>query len=173
MGMESYLLRLHGNRSDRKNIVEFAQSSLGLVQDIDQFYARTPPYSYYVSRDGRHVIEFEFREENDQIDLSVRFALCHPSSVGPIFLGLIESLMEQFDLTATICENLPENEPREYSRFDDRFAANCLWSISDAKSMWQRQFGPEEAGLSVSDALRRFVVKSVPVVSPSPDLQLT
>jgi hypothetical protein len=107
------------------------------------------------------VIEFEFFQAADGYEVSLRFALCHPSSVDRVFVEVALSLMSEFYLTATICEELPKDEPREYtSRDRDRFITNCCWSIARSRLLWRQMFGMEEAGLSVSDALRRYFMNN-------------
>jgi hypothetical protein len=158
MGAESYLLRLRGQQSDLPSVVSYCRSSFGVMPDLQQF-ALSDAYSYYVFRDALHVIEFEFYQSVGSYEISIRFALCHPSSVDQVFLAHALALMKQFNLTATICEELPEGEPREYTAADyDRFAANCSWSIARSRAYWRQMFGSEEAGLSVSDAVRAYVL---------------
>jgi hypothetical protein len=137
----------------------YAQGSLGIVPDPTQ-HALSSAYSYYVFRDGLHVIEYEFLQEPESYEISMRFALCHPPSVDRVFLGHAVALTRQFNLTAIIGGELPEGEPAEYDTDNlERFAANCSWSIARDREYWRQMFGPEEMGLSVVDALRHFFYK--------------
>jgi hypothetical protein len=159
MGVESFLVRFGSRQPDLQAVVTYAQHSLGIVPDPQQ-HAMNSAYSYYVFRDGLHVIEFEFWQQRESYDISMRFALCHPPSVDRVFLDHAVALTRQFDLTAIIGGELPEGEPAEYNTDNlERFAANCSWSIGREREYWQRQFGPEEMGLSVVDALRHFFFK--------------
>ena len=154
MGIESYLLKLTGRGMGMQELVRFGESVLGLTSDPQQ-YPLSKADSYYVYRDNRHVIEFELSQRTDHCQVSVRFALCNPVSVERVALPLVTALMDQFGMKATICEGLPEGEPREYST-GERFAANFSRSIARSREEWRQMFGPEEVGLSVSDALRKF-----------------
>lgn len=159
MGMESYLLRLRGKQPDSEAFVMYSQR-LGIIPDPDE-YALSSAYSHYVFRDPLHVIEYELFREDNSYEVSIRFALCHPSSVDQVFLAHALGLMKRFNMTATICEELPEGEPREYNTHDlDRFASNCYWSISRAREYWRAMFGTEEVGLSTRDALGKFFSRS-------------
>ena len=156
MGLESYLLRLHGKDCDAQQIADYAQHCLGLVPDPEQYRLRDA-YSHYVFRDGQHVIEYELLQDHGSCDVTMRFALCHPSSVDTIFIQQASNLMKQFAMQATICEELPDNEPRTYTVQDlGRLKTNCAWSMACCRQYWQRMFGTEEIGLSVCDALQRF-----------------
>jgi hypothetical protein len=159
MGVESFLVRLRSRQPDLQAVVTYAQCSLGIVPDPKQ-HALSSAYSYYVFRDGLHVIEFEFLQERESYDISMRFALCHPPTVDRAFLAHAVVLTRQFDLTAIIGGELPEGEPAEYDKNNlERFAANCSWSIARDREYWRRMFGPEEMGLSVVDALQYFFHK--------------
>ena len=162
MGVECYLLRLHGRQSDFEAAVDYSQSALGALRDPGSHFL-DHVYSYFVFSDTSHVIESEFSPQPDCFEISLRFALCHPDSVRQVFLCLAQSLMRQFNMTATICEDLPEGEPREYGPSDQRFADNCLWSMKSAQEEWRRDFGPEELGVSTSEALRHFFFEPRPV----------
>ncbi len=157
MGVESFLVRLRGQQPDLQEIVVYSRRALGIVPDPEQ-QVLTSAYSYYVFRDGKHVIEFEFFQARESFDISIRFALCHPPSVDQIFIGHALALMRRFHLIATICEELPEGEPTDYGKeYLDRFTANCSWSIARARGYWREMFGSEEMGVSVSDALRWII----------------
>jgi hypothetical protein len=158
MGVESYLMRLRGNQSDLDEVVSYSSRMFGITPDLDQS-ALSSAYSHYVYRDDLHVIEFEFFQATGYYEVSIRFALCSPTSVDQVFIAHVLALMRNFTLIATICEELPEREPRDYNKEDaGRFIANCSWSIARSRTYWQQMFGTEEAGLSVSDALRKFVL---------------
>lgn len=156
MGLESYLLRLHGNDCTSLQIAEYSQRRFGIVPDLEQA-PLTPAYTHFVFRDGHHVIEYEFFQDGDSCEVSLRFALCHPPSVDRVFVNQATELIKRFGLNATICEELPEDEPRIYTAADlTRFMANCAWSIARSRLYWQQMFDTEEIGLSVSDALQKF-----------------
>jgi hypothetical protein len=155
MGVESYLLRLTGQQ-DVKAIGNYLTSALGAHPDSTQS-APSGSDQHFVIRDGRHVIEFELAQRGRFGQLSVRFAICHPASLDDVFVSIVASLMAQLQMTATICEVLPAGTPSEYDATEvTEFAANCRWSIDSARKEWHRAFGPEEAGVSVSDACRKY-----------------
>jgi hypothetical protein len=159
VGVESYLLRLRGRRSDVDSAVEYAQNAFGLAPDPEQTVLSNA-YSYSAYRDGLHVIEFEYFRKDARFEISIRFALCNPSSIDQVFLGIVRSLMKKFDMTAQICEQLPKGEQTEYSvTEEDRFSANYSWSVEKSRERWRQMFGTEQAGLSVSNALQRFLIK--------------
>jgi hypothetical protein len=160
MGVESYLLRLRGQQSDLGSVISYSRLSFGIIPDQQQ-HALSRAYSHYVFQDASHIIEFEFFQATGYYEVSIRFALCNPSSVDQVFLAHAVALMSQFNLTATICEELPEGVPRDYNPADhDLFIAHCSWSIARSRDMWREMFGAEEAGLSVSQALRKFFFKN-------------
>lgn len=155
MGVESYLSRLTGQQ-DVNTIGNYLISFLSAQPDSTQS-APSGSDQHFVFRDGRHVIEFELTQRGRFGQLSVRFAICHPASVDDVFVSIVTSLMAQLQMTATICEALPAGTPSEYGATEvTKFAANCRWSIESARKEWRRAFGPEEAGLSVSDACQKF-----------------
>jgi hypothetical protein len=155
MGVESYLLRLTGQK-DVQAVGHYLTSVLGARPDSTQ----SPPSGsdqHFVIRDGRHVIECELARRGAFGQLSVRFAICHPTSVDDVFVNIIIYLIVQLQMTATICEMLPAGAPSQYGATEiTEFAANCRWSIGHARNEWHKAFGSEEAGISVSDACRRF-----------------
>ncbi len=156
MGVESYLMRLQGNQSDLDEVIHYSRRMFGIALDLDQS-PLSSAYSHYVYRDDLHIIEFEFFQASGYYEVSIRFALCSPTSIDQVFIAQALELMRSFNLTATICEELPEQEPREYKKeCADRFSENCSWSIARSRAYWQQLFGTEEVGLSVSDALRKF-----------------
>ena len=155
-GIESYILRLHGNDCDSLQIADYAQRCLGVVPDIEQS-PLSDACSYYVYRDGLHVIEYELLQDHGSCQVTMRFALCHPSSVDSIFIQQAIDLMKHFNMEATICDELPDDALRTYTMQElARFKTNCAWSIACCREHWQQMFGTETIGLSVSDALQRF-----------------
>lgn len=166
MGVESYLSLVRRERLDVHIVKEFVTSTLGLSPDPRQ-YAITTNDSYYVFQDGRHVIEFELADRSEYVQVSVRFALCHPASVDEVFIDLTTAFIRKFDMTATICEWLPEGAPTRYDVLDCKlFALNCRRSIEYAREQWRKQFGTEEAGLSISDACQHFFFRVQDGVPP-------
>jgi hypothetical protein len=156
MGSESYLLRMKG-KEDTKAVSNYLTSRLGFKPDLNQ-YAMTDKYSHYVLRDDRYVIECELVNRSPYSQISLRFALCNPDSVDEQFVAIASDLMSQFQMTAAICEELPADVPTEYDISDlSRFARYCTWSILRARQAWQKAYGSDEAGLSVSDACRKFL----------------
>jgi len=155
MGAESYILRLSG-KQDIESVSRYLTSTLGLKPDLNR-YALTQHYSYYVFGDGQHIIECELTNRSPHSQVSLRFALCNPLSITELFVDFATKLMSHLHLTAVICEQLPADAPTKYDASDiPLFAANCKWSIAHAQKEWQRAYGSEEAGLSVSDACRKF-----------------
>ncbi len=156
MGVESYLVRTSIKSSDLNAVISLAESQFGLVPDSDQ-----SPLSgndlYYVYRDGRHVIEFEFAQRGDAIQVSLRFALCNPESIDRIFIQQITKLLDHFDGTVTLCDK--RGIPMTYTRESlDAFAVYCLSDIERERGYWCEMFGRTVAGISVSEALRTFVL---------------
>jgi len=157
MGMESFLVRITGKGEDCPAVLRFAESEVGLVTETSQsLYAGSETYHSF--RDGRHVIEFEFSPHGDSFQFSVRFALCHPSSVDHVFISVISKFLDRFHATVTICEDLPSGAIREFTKVtEEDFKRDCLLCIDRSRSRWRTMFGSEEAGVTVSEALRRFV----------------
>lgn len=157
MGMECYLLRLHGNSSI--DDVEADLAGLSHVERDVWPHMALHGERYYAFRDGRHVLEFELSPvaEGHATDISLRFALCHPDTIGEVFVAIATGLMTRLGFSATIVEDLPEGVQRGYSPGEvDAFIPACLWTICNARQQWQRQFGPELMGVSVNDACRFF-----------------
>ena len=156
MGLESYLLRLRGQNCTAQRVVEYSQRRFGILRDHEQA-PLSRAYSHFVFRDGLHVIEYEFLQESDSCEVSLRFALCHPPSIDRVFLAQVADLMTQFGMEATICEELPADAPTVYASGNlAQFTANCTWSIARSRAYWHQMFGSEEVGLSVTDALQKF-----------------
>ena len=160
MGVESYLVRLRGEHRKASRVAEYARVSFGITSDFEQS-PLSSAYSHFVFRDGTHVIEYEFFQDGSGYEVSLRFALCHPVSVDGVFLAQAANLMTQFDLVATICEELPAGVRVVYSANElDEFVAKCAWSITRSRGYWRKMFGTEVAGVSVAGALGRFVYNS-------------
>ena len=154
MGVESYLVRLTGHH-DVETVGQFL--TLGLGAQPDHQSRPSGNDEYFVLRDGRHVVEFELAKRGEVCELSIRFAICHPKSIDDVFVSIVTSLIKQLQMTATICELLPVGTPSRYDAVQAaKFATYCRWSIEHAREQWRRQFGSEEAGVSVSEACRKF-----------------
>jgi hypothetical protein len=157
MGMESYLVRMVGDAVDYPAVTRFAVSKLGLVAEPNQSPS-TSTDTYYSYRDDRHVIEFEFSPRGESFQISVRFALCHPTSVDVIFSKLIFNFLDEFPLTAIICEELPPGNIRQFTAASKQdFERSYSLSVSQSRVYWRKMFGFQEAGMAVSDALQRYV----------------
>jgi len=156
MGMECYLLFLKGNDSTD---VESDLRSLRHMEPDSSYKTGSRGERYYVFRDGEHVVELEVLPASNgtATKVSMRFANCHPDSVGRVFVEIAAGLMTRQNLSATICEDLPSGTQMDYSPHEvDAFRVWCLWSIENARQQWQLQFGPERMGVSVGRACQHF-----------------
>ena len=157
MGMESYLVRLSGDSSELGSIVPFVECELGLVVDSEPYSAHGE--RYYSYRDGRHVIEFELSTRESRLQISARFALCNPPTVDRVFIGLLTQLLERFALTAILGDaSDPRKVVEHTSATLEAFASHCREEIGVEREHWRAMFGSKEAGISVSEALRTFVM---------------
>ena len=167
MGFESYLLRMNG-RQAAKPVSLYLTTELGLKPDYNQ-YKMSENYSYFVLHDERHTIECELADRPPECDISLRFARCNPPSIDEVFTRLVSDLLNQFELTAVICEELPLDAPSRYtSSTTKEFVVSCKWSIAHTRQEWQREFGTEEAGLSTSEALRKFFLPDTQAPASTP-----
>jgi hypothetical protein len=122
-----------------------------------------------VFRDGKHVVEFEVLSARGRAParVSMRFTLCHPDSVDRVFLEIATNLMTRQSLSASICEDLPDGTPRDYSQHEiGAFRVWCLWSIDHARRQWQRQFGPERIAVSTAAAWKHFLFDRFQIPCP-------
>lgn len=158
MGIESYLLRLRCERLSDE-VVAFMRKEIGVIPDSEQRPLNNN-YSYFVFKDGFHVIEYEIARRGITTAISMQFSLCHPTSVDFLFTNQACTLICQFNTTATICEEVPAGVPSEYTEADlNVFISNCHVSIAHARGKWMQEFALNSVGLSTSDACRKYFYK--------------
>lgn len=114
----------------------------------------------FIYKDGCHVLELLVQpDRSGQALISVRFALCHPSSVDDAFVQLVARIAGELGMIIQICEDVPAGHADEFdpSAFV-AFRAAVLSSIRSRRNWWIASFGSTTAALTSDEAIQRFIL---------------
>lgn len=155
MGFESFNLQLRGGPATATEAAGVISRIAGVSRD--ECAIKMPGSHYYLLRDVRHAIEIEMREK--PVSISLRFTLCHPSSVDNQLLDLARTLMRSLGMSAIICDDVAPEHAGDYSleRFDD-LAGAVRHTIGIRRGEWRATFGDEELGATTAEAHRHFIL---------------
>ena len=143
MGIESYRTMILTKAPD-SDVVQVLVAEMGFTLEEDQADVHD---TFLRFEDDEHIIECAV-SDGRPCRISLRFALCQPSSIDAVFLGLLVALTNRllrYDPDGTsveLCE--ARNE------------------IQEAREAWRALFGVATARLTPSEALRRFVIGDGP-----------
>lgn len=155
MGFESFQVRLQGPRPDAAAIDTFLLSLPRIQIDDDAF--RIGDARYYVWSDADHVIEIEL--DGNPARLSARFMLCNPESIPTPFAELLLQLHGRFGGRIVICDEVPRNQPNEFTTENlEEFHEVLRQSIAARRAEWTAQFGPRVLPAKSRDVYREFIL---------------
>jgi hypothetical protein len=160
MGCESFGVSLEGGSVTADQAVKAIDGLQGVSRD----HGFTTGSTYFLRKDGNHVIEMELMHE--PVWLSCRFTLCHPLSVDSAFLQWIGQLMATLNMCVKIRDDVTPEQSKPYSldHFDE-FAAACLHYIALRRREWQLQFGNKTLAATTAEAFQYIILpQCVPAV---------
>jgi hypothetical protein len=165
MGFESFRIELHGGSA----MFPQAQEEIRVFPQVrlDQQSLPMKGSTYYVFRDGRHVIEMELRDA--PVKITCRFTLCHPPSIDAVFLHWVRELMLRLGMEATICDDVGPEHRHSFSltQFTE-FSAATLDYIAMRRGEWNAAFGLEPLSATTNEVYQRIILPQCqPVVTPA------
>ncbi len=167
MGFESFRVRLYPRHAafaeadDAVRHLPHARPDSGAIP--------APGASYYTIQDGIHVIEIEVSPA--PVRVSCRFTLCHPTSVGAAFLGLIRVLSQHLGVAEVAGEDVATGPHGVES---PEFASALSARIAARRAEWDAAFGTVRYPATTAEAYALYIFpKCVPVAGPSARETLT
>lgn len=145
MGLEDHRIALDCTWTP-ESVVDLLRERLDFV--LAELVSPTTVYLEYA--DAQHIIEAEVFEADARTHIALRFALCQPSSIDPVFERLVRQLIEEVGATISGAEH---EAPQHALRIN-------LDAIQVERVAWQRVFGPETVRTSCIGAIERFVAPS-------------
>ncbi len=155
MGIEVFQVELSGGDATAEGVIKTLGGLASVVPDTDSMELRGS--TYFLHRDGRHVIEMEITEA--PMAISCRFTLCHPPSIDAAFLEWVRELMQRFGMRAKIRDDVtPEHaHPFSLEQFDE-FAAACRHYIALRRREWQMMFGIRQLAATTTEAHQHIII---------------
>jgi hypothetical protein len=155
MGFESFRVELRGGRAKYAEADEVIRA-LPFVR-LDPEAVLTPGSTCYLRDDGRHVLEVELL--GAPVRLSVRFTLCHPSSVDALFLDCVRHLVVRLGMEVTICDDVRPEDSRPFSlREFAAFSAVVTGGIAARRAEWAAAFGPAPLAATTQEVHQRIIL---------------
>ena len=103
----------------------------------------------------------EIAEREPGMMLSLRFALCHPSSVDNVFIALLVGVAIPLSADILIAEDVESDEPGLGWSFPLARVADLRKALAQRcrkkRKLWREEFGFALARASCRDAIERFV----------------
>ncbi|MGK3969878.1 hypothetical protein WMF38_32140 [Sorangium sp. So ce118] len=159
MGCEDFVVRLSSD-STRQAAAQVLLAIRGTCPDT--VVPVLPAEFNFRYEDSEHIIEIEVAEREPGATLSLRFALCHPSSIDDVFIGLVVDVAIALSADVVIAEDVEPDEPGlgwsfPLARVADlrKALAQC---IPKKRKLWREEFGFALARASCRDAIERFVI---------------
>ncbi len=160
MGVEDFLVRVESDCAKSEAIQRLLVDP-AVHRHTGTFSA--PDYEQFRFEDPRHIIEIEVSPRASGSVVSMRFALCQPSSVDHVFANFVDHLARGIRGKVSIAEDVGPADQVQHLAFDapdySRFEAIVLDCIRVKRQQWVMEFGSAEARLSCKEALERFVMK--------------
>jgi hypothetical protein len=137
MGLESFQLALYGGRLQSGDLVRELRIDPAISTDRGLLSSSV----YLLRDDGLHKIEMEVDDIGTR--LSLRFALCHPTSIDDVFLSLVKTYQSQFGM--------------EFDRPDFEDEGQIRQEIAMKRADWQLQFGTVTKPATSSEVFEWFI----------------
>jgi hypothetical protein len=161
MGCESFQAVLVGSGYSEKEVLKYLKDNPNIRIDKEAgSYHKIHGEHYFIYNDEKHIIEIEVRsEKRGKIRMSTRFALCQSVSVHLFFQEFVKNIAGKFGFSIFIAEEVGNEKngiflPPNFSGFDETL--QC--AIKLKQSWWIKDFGPETATVTCSEAILKFVV---------------
>jgi hypothetical protein len=155
MGFESILVSFHGYTGTPADL---ARSLDQLIRTApDPAAAMTSQAKCWVLDDGQHKFEVEAGPEPTVFHL--RFALCNPRSIDPVFFLLMKTLMREYRLKLRFCEDC-EDVPEWFvaPEMIDSSKESIQRCLDLRREQWHQEFGDEELPATEEEAFQRFIL---------------
>ena len=161
MGAEDFVVRL----SSGSTPPDVTKVLLAIPQvHPDATFPSMRGESHFRYEDPEHIIEIELAEAGPRTTVSLRFAVCHPTSIDDVFTTLVVDLVNALSADIVIAEDVEPDDPGlgwsfSPSQLTD-LRKSLLQCIPKKRSLWQTEFGRAEARVSCKEAIDRFVIGS-------------
>ncbi|WP_437755252.1 hypothetical protein [Sorangium sp. So ce1389] len=159
MGCEDFVVRLSSG-STRQAAVQALLAIRGTRPDA--VVPALPAESHFRYEDPDHIIEIEVAEREPGTTLSLRFALCHPSSIDDVFIALVGDVAIALSADIVIAEDVEPDEPGLGWSFPPARVADLRKALGQCipkkRKLWREEFGFALARASCRDAIERFVI---------------
>jgi len=158
MGVEDFRIDIRTS-ADVATAVAAVLAMAGVHGDMEA--APVPHYRYARFEDTNHIVELEIGGDAEA-SISVRFALCQPSTIDPVFVELVGRVARAANGSVIIAEDVlfddvDTEKPFEPPRWEGLgdVIARC---IRVRRAQWEGEFGTETARLSCKGALERYIL---------------
>jgi hypothetical protein len=155
MGFEAFRVELRGGPAGCRDVDEAVRKLPHIKPDLHSLL--TEGSNYYVFGDGQHIIELEVMDR--PVRLSCRFTLCHPSSIDPVFLGLVKELMLQLGMDVKICDDVRPEHARPFG-LDEfaEFSKIIAPYVAARRAEWHTAFGAETLAATTNEVHERIII---------------
>jgi hypothetical protein len=152
MGIEAFSLRIVG--IDHAAALVFMKQRLGFRDSRVQPRSQLEWLVDY--EDNSHLIESEIRSSKDQDQISLRFALCQPSTIDALLIGITTHIVAQLGGKVHISGS-SHSGPFEW--FSAPTVLECSSVMLQERGVWQAMYGTSTVKLSCAEALEHFVMR--------------
>jgi hypothetical protein len=158
MGVEDFLVRIETDANSTTVVAELLTIP-GVIRDTAAI--RMASYIFLRFEDEEHIVELEIQDRKPCV-VSLRFALCHPSSIEQVFGALVGQIARVLAGRVSIAEDVEPDVVPVGTAFGPPHW-NSLNAAIDAcvdkkRRLWQADFGTKTARASCREALEKFVI---------------
>lgn len=164
MGFESFRVELQGGSATYQE----ANATIRNLPHIspDQHSIPTHGSSYFLWRDGQHVVELELKDT--PVRLSCRFTLCHAPSVDLAFLELVRELMARLGMSVRICDDVSPDHSQAFPLGAcEGFASLARFYIARRRAEWIATFGTEQVSATTNEVYEQVILPRCRPLAPS------
>jgi hypothetical protein len=159
MGCEDFVVRL-SSRSTAEDAVQTLLASPGVR--FDESTPKLPGESHLCYEDPAHIIEIEVATAGIHSVVSIRFALCHPSTIDGVFAVFVSDVAGSLDAHVVVAEDVEPDDSELGWSFSPAQLGNLRRSLMQCipkkRKLWQAEFGLTQARVSCREAIQRFVM---------------
>ncbi len=160
MGIEDFAVRLSAGTRRSREIADRIEHDLRLERKHDI----APDGSLLLQyEDERHIVEMAV-SEGEEARISMRMALCQPSTVDPTFADLVIRVATLFGASVSILEDVEADDRSlgwEFSANElDDLREAILQRIPKKRLMWQAAFGERPAKLTCRQAIDQYIIRT-------------
>jgi hypothetical protein len=154
MGFETFRVELRGGTATFREAEEAVRKSPHARPDPQAIPMQGS--AFYVIDDRQHAIEVELMDSPGK--LSIRFTLCHPTSVDSAFLNFVREMMARLGMTAKICDDVRPEHACTFSLAEfEEFSTITASYIAARRAEWIAAFGDELLPATTSEVYRRII----------------